>query len=531
MIIENAPTLSVSALLWGISHRRQRQGEMIKVEQIETIRRAYFVEGKSIREISRQYGHCRRTVRKAIQGSGPWEYMLEKQRPQPVIGPYKARIDELLAESDRQPRKQRYTAHRIYELIYAEGYSGGESTVRRYVGRKREEMKQRDCYLPLEFDPGQDAQMDWTEGVVELAGKRVKVQLFIMRLNYSKVRFAMAFPFQKQEAFLEGHEQAFHFFGGVPRRISYDNLKTAVFRILEGRNRQEQETFVSFRSHYLFESHYCTPGQGHEKGGIESDAGYAQRNFLAPMPRVNSFAELNELLRIACQRNMHRRTRGQEKTVAERLEEERSILLPLPKRDYPACISLPVKINPYSQAVFDTNRYSVPTEYANRQLVLRAYPFRVEILRLEEVIASHERCFEREQDILDPLHYLGLLSRRPGAFEHAIPIRRWRKTWPAAYEKLLESLRQRWPDGRGVREFINILKLHQEHSQQEMRRAIRLALKWGIPHLEGVHYCLRYLQSPEVRTEPLDLAGLPRLQGIGEQPVDVGQYDRLLASR
>jgi len=208
MIIENAPTLSVSALLWGISHRRQRQGEMIKVEQIEKIRRAYFIEGKSIREISRQYGHCRRTVRKAIQDSGPREYRLEKDRPQPVIGPYKARIDELLAESKQQPRKQRYTAHRIYDLIFAEGYLGGESTVRRYVGRKRDEMKQRDSYLPLEFDPGQDAQMDWTEGVVELTGKRVKVQLFIMRLNYSKVRFAMAFPFQKQEAFLEGHEQA-----------------------------------------------------------------------------------------------------------------------------------------------------------------------------------------------------------------------------------------------------------------------------------------------------------------------------------
>ena len=147
----------------------------------------------------------------------------------------------MLAESEQQPRKQRYTARRIYQLIREEGYPGSESTVRRYVGRKRESMRRPDAYLPLEFDPGQDAQMDWTEAVAEIAWRRQTVQLFVMRLNRSRARFVMAFPFQKQEAFFEGHIQAFSFFGGVPRRISYDNLKTAVYRILKGRNRQEQE--------------------------------------------------------------------------------------------------------------------------------------------------------------------------------------------------------------------------------------------------------------------------------------------------
>ena len=216
--------------------------------------------------------------------------------------------------------------------------------------------------------------------------------------------------------------------------------------------------------------------------------------------------------------------------IAELWEVEKAQLLPLPATDYPACASRPVKANPYSQVVFETNRYSVPAEYVGRQLVLRAYPFRVEILFLDKVIASHERCFERERDIIEPLHYLGLLSQRPGAFEHAIPIRRWRKTWPPVYETLLEVLRERWPEGRGLREFIAILKLHREHPAQEVEQAIRACLKYGTPNLDSIRLRLRCEKDPEPLVNPLDLAGRPKLQGVGEQPLRLTQYDRLLGA-
>jgi hypothetical protein len=392
-------------------------------------------------------------------------------------------------------------------------------------------MRRPDAYLPLEFDPGQDAQMDWGEATVEVAGKKQIVQIFVMRLNHSRAHFVMAFPFQKQEAFFEGHIQAFRFFGGVPRRITYDNLKTAVYRILEGRNRQEQEAFIAFRSYYLFESNYCTPGEGHEKGGVESSVGYVRRNFLTPMPKAGDFAELNEHLEKECQQDTQRRMRGQEKTIAVRWEDEKAQLLPLPVTDYPACVSRPVKANPYSQVVFETNRYSVPTEYVGRQLVLRAYPFRVEILFLDKVIAGHERCFERERDILDPLHYLGLLSQRPGAFEYAVPIRRWRKTWPPVYETLLGTLQERWPDGRGLREFIAILKLHREHPTQEVEQAIRACLKHGTPYLDSIRLQLRCKREAKPLANPLDPADCPQRGSIGEQPVRLGQYNRLLGAR
>jgi len=247
------------------------------------------VEKLSIRAIRREQGYSRELIRKAIANPAPQAYRLKAPRKAPVIGPYKQRIAELLEESKRLPRKQRYTAHKIYELLRGEGYQGSEGSVHNYVSQERKRSKKRQAYLPLEFDPGQDAQVDWGEAVVEMGGEQVKVQMFVMRLNYSRVRFAMAFPFQKQEAFFAGHMMAFHFFGGVPRRITYDNLKTAVYKVLEGKNRDEQKAYKTFRSYYLFESNYCTPGQGHEKGGVENDVGYAQRNFMSPLPQVGSY--------------------------------------------------------------------------------------------------------------------------------------------------------------------------------------------------------------------------------------------------
>lgn len=247
---------------------------MKKVDDYEKIRRAYHIEHQSIRAIHRRMGYDRETIRKAIVNPGPSAYQLKKPRDAPVIGPYQQRITELLGESEKQRRKQRYTAHRIYEILKGEGYAGSEGAIHNYICQQRKKRKHRKAYLPLEFDPGTDAQVDWGEAEVEMGGQRVMAQLFILRLNYSRVRFVMAFPFQKQEAFFEGHNQAFHLIGGISHCLTYDNLKTAVFKVLEGKNRQEQSVYQTFRSYYLFESRYCTPAQGHEKGGVESDVGY-----------------------------------------------------------------------------------------------------------------------------------------------------------------------------------------------------------------------------------------------------------------
>jgi len=265
----------------------------------ERIRRAFHLEKKSIRQIAKEEGCSRDTIRGAISNDPFKPYQLTRPKPAPVFGPYQLRVEALLGQNERLPRKQRYTAHRIFEAIREEGYQGCESSVRHYISARKIASHQPDVFLPLEFEPGQDAQVDWGEATVIIGGHREKVQLFIMRLCYSRRTFAMTFPTQEQESFLWAHLQAFQHFGGVPHRISYDNLGTAVKLALEktgkvGRPRQEVRAFVAFRSHYLFESHFCTPGQGHEKGQVEHGVGYTRRNAMVPLPEASSFADLNQ---------------------------------------------------------------------------------------------------------------------------------------------------------------------------------------------------------------------------------------------
>ena len=502
---------------------------MITVEDREQIRRAYFVEHKSLRQIGRETGHSRRTIEKALQSAEPSPYTLKAPRAAPVLGEYKARIDELLAENARLPRKQRYTAHKIFEQVQAVGYAGSEAGVHVYVSQQRQVARRPPVYLPLEFDPGWDAQVDWGEAEVDLAGQRTTVQLFLLRLCYSRRLFVRAYPNQRQEAFFDGHVQAFAHMQGVPQRITYDNLTTAVHRVLEGRTRDEQRAFVVFRSHYLFDSRFCTPGQGHEKGGIESAVGYARRNFLVPIPNVADFAALNAHLLTECLKDDQRQVDRQPVNIQQALALEQPHLRPRPEHDFACCATVPVTLTPYGQVVFETNRYSVPVEDAYRHLVLKAYPFRVDVVHQDRVIASHARCYGREQDVYDPLHYLPLLEQRPGAFEHAKPLRQWRGQWPPVYEQLLAHLRTQAPESQGLREFVQILKLHGDYPAALIEQAIGQALTYGCAHLNGVRLCLRQLQCPEPLLAALDLTDQPQLALLGQQPLDLHRYEHLLA--
>lgn len=511
---------------------------MLSETDREHIRRAFYLEHKSIRLLAKEEGCSRDTIRRAISHAPPKPYQLTRPKPAPVFGPYHLRVEALLRQNEQLPRKQRYTAHRIFAVLYAEGYHGSESTVRHYISARKRASHQPDVFLPLEFEPGQDAQVDWGEATAIIGGRRVQVQVFLMRLCYSRRTFAMTFPTQEQESFLWGHLQAFQHFGGVPHRISYDNLGTAVKLAFEDtektvRKRREVRAFVAFRSHYLFASHFCSPGQGHEKGQVESGVGYTRRNSMVPLPEATSFEHLNQQLLERCLQEDRRRVAREPETIGAAWEKERPFLLPLPPSDYECCEMKTVRLTPYSQATYETNRYSVPVNRACREVTLKAYPFQVEIWDGMHLLARHPRCYAREQDIFDPLHYLPLIEQRPGAFDYAKPLKAWRKEWPPSYHRMLDDLRQKWPDGRGVQEFIRILQLHQHHPASLVEQAIEQALVYGCVHLDGVLYCLHQERASAPPSEPqtlpsLDLSQHPNLEAIGNQQVDLTRYEQLL---
>jgi|ERR1019366_328292 transposase len=353
----------------------------ISPETQEFIRRAFHLEGKAIRQIERETGHCRQAIRRIISQGQPSRSPVSSSsfRSSPIFGPFQARVDALLTENDHLPRKHRYTAHRIFEIIQAEGYRGCESRIRQDLATWKETHHPPELFLPLEFEPGQDAQVDWGEAIAILNGQRQKVQFFVMHLCSSRRTFAMCFPSQNQESFLWAHVAAFRYVGGVPHRLSYDNLTTAVKLVFDktkkrSRSRQEARAFTSFRRYSLFESHFCTPAQGHEKGGVEGSVGYTLRNFLVPLPTATSFEDLNKQVVERCLQEDLRTVAREPQSIGDAWEKERALLLPLPPCDYDCCDTVTVRLTPYSLVHYETNRYSVPVKSVRRSVTVKAYP-------------------------------------------------------------------------------------------------------------------------------------------------------------
>lgn len=491
---------------------------MIQVDEKEKIRRLYFIKRWSIRRIARGYHYSRKTVRKAINDASVPEYHLSRPKPYLVMGPYLPIIERWLKEDKFRPKKQRHTAHRIYErLINEHGFTGCERTVRKHVSRLRQDFTE--IAIPLEFDPGNDAQGDWGEALIYLEGKPVTAQIFCMKLSYSGKPFVMAFPTQRQEAFMEGQKKAFEWFEGVPARVSYDNLTTAVMKVLKGRNRIEQSAFIAFRSHYLFESHFATPATPREQGRVENLVGYMRRNYFVPVPRVSSYEELNKVLLERLHADDSRLSPGKDINIGEAWEAEKSKLLPLPSFPYRCCISRPVKANHYSLVSFDGNRYSVPVEYQSSKLILHAYAWRIEVGCGDRIIANHRRHYGKKQDIMEIEHYLPLLLKRPGAFPYAKPVRQMSEI----YRDFLKAISLHH-NGDSPRLFLQVLALGRNWGRINLEKAMIQALWEGRTDVERVR---QILLSDD--TEPV-----ARSTGILEQArvvlPDLSRFDLLRAA-
>lgn len=501
------------------------------MDQYELIRTAARVYQKSIRQIARETGHTRKTIRKVLAGWEP-KYRRRHEPASRVMNSVAAIIEGWLRADQETPKKQRHTAHRIWTRLVEEyAFPGAESTVRRWVREHKARLGWHTvtAVLPLDPEIAQEAEVDWGVAWVRMAGQDRQVRLFCMRSRYSGMPFVRAYPYERQEMFLDGHIRAFAGYGGVFPVLVYDNLTTAVRQILRGKARVEQARFVAFRSAYTFQARFCTPAQGREKGGVEGLVGFTRRNFLVPIPEVQDFDELNELLLRRCIEQGSRRIRGRDdsRTIEARHQDEQTRLLPLPERPFENTKVLAVRISPYQTAQVDRNRYSVPTASVGRWLWAHVGCDRVTLYADHRQVAEHPRVFGTGQWQLDPLHYLDLLEQRVGAFESARPIRHWRPSWPEQYERMLEGLRRRHEESHGTREFVRILKLHHDYPAGRVHDAVAEALRLQTYSLDAVrHLLLRQAQA--VEQAPLGAGLMPGITDLVIAQTDVGRYDRLL---
>lgn len=492
---------------------------MVEMADIERIRWLAFREGWSHRRIAKELGLNRRTVARYLnQTSAPAYHRTESATPA-LVG-FRQQIEQWLREDEQRPPKQRHTARRVFQRLRDEyGYTGSEPTVRRYVTKLKH--RPAEAFVPLAFDPA-EAQADFGEAEAVIAGVRQVVQFFCLRLCYSGMPFVIAFPHQRQEAFFEGLRRAFEALGGAPVRVIFDNLRQAVRKILEGKNRVEQDAFRSLRTHYLFESTFCNPASGNEKGAVESLVGFAKRNFFTPLPDVASFEELNASLWAGCQEYARRTRRSQVLCVSELWEQERTTALrPLPPVPFDCSRSVEVDASRLSCVPFETNHYSVPVQYAGtRQLLLRAYVDRVEVYAGLACIARHRRSYERERDLLELDHYLELLLRKPGALRNAKPLRA--ANLPAIYHQFWGELTLHQP--RGDREFVRTLMLHREFGPEQVEAALTEASRLRAFHYEAVRQILLGQAAPAA---PLDRGKYSRLPNVTVDRPAVSRYNRL----
>ena len=438
------------------------------------IRRDVLVDGMSKREACKKYNLNFRTIQKILSHAEPPGYCQTARRDKPTIGPFIPIIHEILEADKRVHKKQRHTGKRIFDRLRDEhGYTGGITVVRDEIRRWKRQTAE--VFMPLSHPPG-EAQFDFGEAKAIYRGREIEVMFCVMSLPYSDAFFCQAFPRECTETFQEGHVRAFEFFGGVPKRISYDNSKIAVAKIVGRRGEERTKEFLRLQSHHLYEHHFCLVRRPNEKGHTEGLVKFSRSNFMVPLPQFDDFEEFNRKLAEDCRQDLQRKLRGKEGTKAELLEADRQAMLRIPEDRFESRRVEHCKVNSLSLVRFDRNDYSVPTQYAYREVLAVGSLDRVRIVADDRLIAEHVRDWGSENVHYDPLHYLALLERKPNSLDFGKPFEAW--DLPNSFTVLRRRLES---DGGsdGRREFIKVLRLLENYQVKELGEAIDRALEIG----------------------------------------------------
>ena len=505
---------------------------MRKVEQFELMRRDFEREGLSVRAIAGKYGVHRRKVREAIELSVPPERKVPARACPVLTVEVKDFVEAILTNDKKAPRKQRHTAHRIWQRIRDElGGAVAESTMRAYIAERRRELGiGQAVFVPQHHEIGAQAEADFYEADFDFPWGRQRAQIIVVRSEFSAGARHVAYPTQAQPAFLEGLGIGLEFLGGVFAVMRFDNLSVAVKKVIRGGRRIEQERFIAFRSHYLFEASFATPGieGAHEKGGVEGENGRFRRQWLTPVPNFESWEAANEYLLVCCIKDRDRRLDGRELTVGEAMAAEAKILRSLPGEHFELAQASWPRVDTKSRVRVRNNFYSVPASLVGRKVAVRLLPGSVEASWGGRVVARHDRLHLKNAESLVLDHYLDVLWDRPGAFPGSLPLyqARSRGDFPACYDEYWTKLKARLGERPGTRAMIEVLLLHRELPREVVVAAVIKALDMGAINPASIELLARGAMDGEpVQASLIEVGDLAR---YARALPDLAGYDALL---
>lgn len=495
---------------------------MLTVFQYGDIRRAHR-DGMSVREIARAFQRSRRKIRQILAEAEPRPYTRTQPTPAPVLGAFHGVIDTILADDENAPPKQRHTAMQVYRRLRDEhAYRGGYDAVRRYIGQHR--RGHRETFIPLAHDPGQRLEADFGHIYVDFPAGRQQVPVLITVWSFSNYPFVMAMPTERTEAILAGMVEAFTFFDCVPHEVWWDNPRTVASQIFSGRERRVNERYAALASHYTFDPLFCMPARGNEKPCAETRVRVMQRQWATPVPSVADLAALNAMFRVRCVDEVNRTVAGQAESIGQRFARDRTEAVALPAWSFDACVLQPGQVDKYQTVRFDRNRYSVPRPWAFQTVMVKGYLDRIEVVAAGAVVARHTRSYGRDEQILDPLHYLAALGRRPAALDHAPVLRDWQL--PACFTQLREALEKRHGKTAGARHFVRVLQLLSEHPMDRVQAVVEACLAKDDIDAERIAAQVRQRASRDATPK---LEAIPLCQYQVPRPT-LSRYDELLTN-
>lgn len=465
---------------------------MLHMQTISKVRLLFHKKGLSRRAIAKQLNLNRRTVAKYLEVTEPPVYQ-RTSKYFTKLAPFIERFEHRLQEEQKLPKKQRLSALRHYEWLKAEGFEGCYSTITHFIRlfKTNSDDKVTESFIPLYFPPADAYQFDWSSETIKLAGRIIKVKVAQFRLSHSRAFYFRAYFNEQQEMLVDAHNHAFNYFGGVPNRGIYDNMKTAVKKIKSGKERDCTLLFDSMMNHFLVEAVFCTPAEPQEKGQIERQVNVIRQKLFKPMLCVESLQELNDYLHHKCLllSQQIRHPKDKTLTIAQSLEQERNHLSPI--TPFLGKRSKHTLVNSLSQVQFDTHKYSVPCNLNRKTVQLWISATTISIEYNHQVVAEHKRSFVKNQCTYNPWHYLELLKKKPGALRNGEPFLQWELPNPI---KQLQTYLLKKP--KGDRAMVQLLSLIAEYGEELGVSAAEIALEEGVPTVEAVLNIIHRLKEP-----------------------------------